>query len=375
MPLYMDFHIFPEITIEDVKNAHLADKAVQDQYQVKYHQFWVNEAAGTVYCLIEGPDKESCEAVHQEAHGNVACKIVEVESGFFNLFMGENHQVDHGLVRHENGAVDTGYRFVLVIDIIGNTSITSSVDYKDLKLPEKPKRLAMGNIHKFQGEVVKNLGDDSIIAVFIASDDVVRCAVEIYNEFIKKSKHPADSEWDISFKMGISGGQPVTESDGFFEEAIKLGQRLSLIAGNNEIMASTLIEKLSNFNEIAGGNQSMRVISPLEEKFLGSLFDITDNNLSDHNFSVESLSRDIGISRPQLYRKIISITGLSPNGFIRDLRMQKALSLIKEKQYNISEIALEVGYNNPSYFSKCFQEKYGIIPSKAFPGPIGGART
>ncbi|HKI88702.1 MAG TPA: DUF4242 domain-containing protein, partial [Draconibacterium sp.] len=79
MPLYMDFHIIPDVTIEDVKSAHMADEEVQHKYGVKYHQFWVNEEAGTVFCLMEGPDKEACTATHQEAHGNVACKIEEVE--------------------------------------------------------------------------------------------------------------------------------------------------------------------------------------------------------------------------------------------------------------------------------------------------------
>jgi len=291
---------------------------------------------------------------------------VEVEPGFYNLFIGENHQIDHGMVRHEDGTVDIGYRFVLVIDIIGNTSVTRSVDYKKLKLPDKPKRLAISKINKFQGKEVKHLGDDSIIAVFIASDDAVGCAVEIHNELREKSKNPENSEWDISFKMGISGGQPVTENEGFFEAAIKLAKRLSLIAGNQEIMASNLIEKLGDLNEKSGGLQSLKVISLPEEKFMDSLFDIAENRLTDNNFNVESLSRDIGISRPQLYRKITSITGRSPIGFIRDLRMQKALSLIKEKQHNISEIALEVGFNNPAYFAKCFQQKFGTLPSKAF---------
>jgi len=86
--------------------------------------------------------------------------------------------------------------------------------------------------------------------------------------------------------------------------------------------------------------------------------------LSDENFSIEALSRDIGISRPQLYRKIVTLTGRSPNDLIIDLRMSKALSLLKKKAGNISQIALEVGYSNPSYFAKCFTKKFGCTPSK-----------
>lgn len=364
MPLFMDFHIISDVTIDEVKRAHVADKAVQEKYNVKYHQFWVNEEAGTVFCLMEGPDMESCEATHREAHGNVACKIVEVEPGFYSLFMGQEHQVDHGLVRDQDGKVDLGYRFVLVVDIRGNTLITDSTNYRALELPERPKKLTLKKIYKFKGKEIKLLNDDSIVAVFMDSSDVLACAVELHNEFLRKSENNNGTEWDVSFKMGISGGQPLTENNGFFENVIKAGRRLSLIAGNREILISNLVRKLSDFQAIWGSNRPVRVIDPTEEQFLDILFDITENKLGDNNFNVESLSRDIGVSRPQLYRKITSITGRSPNSFIRDMKMQKALSLIREKQYNISEVALEVGFQNPSYFSKCFQKTYGITPSK-----------
>src|SRR5262245_41995400 len=99
MPLYMDFHKFAHVTLEDVKTAHTADVAVQEKFGVKYHQYWVNQEAGTVFCLCEGPDKETCEAVHQTAHGNIACALVEVQPGFFELFMGKRPPIDpQGLV-------------------------------------------------------------------------------------------------------------------------------------------------------------------------------------------------------------------------------------------------------------------------------------
>ena len=98
MPLFMDYHIISDIDIDAVKEAHIADKSIQEKYGVKYIQFWVNQEAGTIFCLIEAPDEESCEQVHQEAHGNIACQIVQVESGFYKLFMGESHQLEDGIV-------------------------------------------------------------------------------------------------------------------------------------------------------------------------------------------------------------------------------------------------------------------------------------
>jgi hypothetical protein len=75
----MDFHQFESITVEDVKKAHIADISVQEKFGVKYHQFWVNEVSGSVFCLVEGPDTKTCELCHQVAHGNIASGQTHLE--------------------------------------------------------------------------------------------------------------------------------------------------------------------------------------------------------------------------------------------------------------------------------------------------------
>lgn len=83
MPLFMDVHeSLPEgATAKDVADAHAADVGLQDQYGVKYLRYWVDEAAGKVFCLVEAPDAEVANRVHQEAHGLVADSIYEVAEG------------------------------------------------------------------------------------------------------------------------------------------------------------------------------------------------------------------------------------------------------------------------------------------------------
>ena len=83
MPLFMDVHeALPEgATIEDVKGAHAADLETQEQYGVKYLQYWVDEAEGKVFCLVEAPDAAAAATVHREAHGLVADKIYPVQEG------------------------------------------------------------------------------------------------------------------------------------------------------------------------------------------------------------------------------------------------------------------------------------------------------
>ena len=83
MPLYMDVHQqLPEgATAEDVAGAHEADMAIQDRYGVTYRNYWVDEKAGKVFCLVEAPSAEAAATVHREAHGLVAEEIFEVIEG------------------------------------------------------------------------------------------------------------------------------------------------------------------------------------------------------------------------------------------------------------------------------------------------------
>lgn len=82
MPLYLDVHKrIPGAKAADVAAAHMKDLEVQGQYGVKYIKYWVDESTGSVFCLVEAPDKATAEKVHREAHGLVADEIHEVQEG------------------------------------------------------------------------------------------------------------------------------------------------------------------------------------------------------------------------------------------------------------------------------------------------------
>ena len=79
MPTYIDIHDLPgAVTAEDLAKAHLADQQVQGKYGVEYHKYWVNRKNGKLFCMCTAPSAEAAAAVHQEAHGNTALKIIEV---------------------------------------------------------------------------------------------------------------------------------------------------------------------------------------------------------------------------------------------------------------------------------------------------------
>jgi AraC-like DNA-binding protein len=356
----MDFHKFGNLTIDEVQTAHVADESIQEQYGVKYHQFWVNQTEGSVFCLVEGPDAQTCELVHQLAHGNLPCAMTEVEPGNFKFFMGDKLKVDHGMTRSENGDIDDGYRCVLVASVRGTTTPNKSGDLHGLQIPMSIREKVIENIKGNHGRTKKWETDDLFIGVFNDAEDAIKCAERIREEL------SGGNERQVIFKIGISADQPVTHDGEFFSKAIRLGQRLCAAANDNQILVSALASKLS----IALKTSSqVRFLDMPEEEFVYGLLEITDRKLAQENFNVASICKDIGISRPQLYRKITALTGKAPNDFLRDLRLEKSLALLKQRTRNISQVALEVGYSNPSYFSKCFAEKFGCLPSEVITSP------
>ena len=105
-------------------------------------------------------------------------------------------------------------------------------------------------------------------------------------------------------------------------------------------------------------------LSVADKKFLDSVDLYIRDNMGDPDSSVESMSAHLLISRVQLYKRVLALTGTTPSEYMRAKRIKRAEELLREGEYNISEIAYRVGFNNPRYFSKYFQEAYGMTPSQ-----------
>ena len=104
-------------------------------------------------------------------------------------------------------------------------------------------------------------------------------------------------------------------------------------------------------------------ITPLDEKLIANAISYVEKNISRSNLSVEELSRELGMSRAHMYKKMLQITGKTPIEFIRIIRLKRAAQLLRVSQQNVSEIAYQLGFNNPKYFSRYFKEEFGVLPS------------
>jgi signal transduction histidine kinase/ligand-binding sensor domain-containing protein/DNA-binding response OmpR family regulator len=108
--------------------------------------------------------------------------------------------------------------------------------------------------------------------------------------------------------------------------------------------------------------QDLTIVSE-DEKFLKNVFDCIENNINNHNFSVEELSSQMALSRVSLYKRLLALTGKTPVDCIKTVRLKRAIQLLEKSQMSIANIAYEVGFNNPTYFSKVFKDEYGMVPS------------
>jgi signal transduction histidine kinase/ligand-binding sensor domain-containing protein/AraC-like DNA-binding protein len=104
-------------------------------------------------------------------------------------------------------------------------------------------------------------------------------------------------------------------------------------------------------------------IDSRDEKFMHHVLEIIERNIGNPDFSVEELSRELYISRVGLYKKMLILTGKSPLEFIKSVRLHWATQLLEKSQLTISEIAYEVGFNDPKYFSKFFKASFNMLPS------------
>jgi AraC-like DNA-binding protein len=100
-----------------------------------------------------------------------------------------------------------------------------------------------------------------------------------------------------------------------------------------------------------------------DKLFLQKALQIIEKNMDQTSFNMEQFSKELGISRVHLHRKLKTLTDQSASEFIRSIRLKRAAFLLQQQIGSVSEIAYLTGYNNLSYFTRCFKEQYGVTPS------------
>lgn len=125
-----------------------------------------------------------------------------------------------------------------------------------------------------------------------------------------------------------------------------------------------LLQSRKQLKQVFGGADELakEEISTPDKEFVSKIRNEIHRNISDNDFGVEQLGAAVDLSRVQLYRKVKALTGLSPVELIRATRVNRARKLIEGGATSVSEVAYQVGFTSPSYFTKCFKDQFGVSP-------------
>ena len=358
MPIYMDRHDISEgVTAEMVAQIHQEDLKIQDQYGCRGLTYWFDEKRNTAFCLIDAPNLDAIQRMHNDAHGQVPTSIIEVSAELVESFLGRIEDPEKTEDTELNIIKESAFRAIMIISL-KQPAPKSSAQFKSL-LPSY-NDVILDVLSTYKGNIVKQT-ENYFLVSFKSVTNAVRAALDlqgVLNNFRKEMNTDQDF-----FKIGLSAGVPVNGNKSFFEDTVKMAERMCKIIKGDVIVSSDVKELYDseNFDPI-NEDASICCLTAAEEKFFTALMDYAESTFIKTNLQMSDFSKALACSKSQLYRKITSLTGKSPNNFIMDYRLNEALTLLNKNAGNITEIAYQTGFSSPSYFSKCFKKKYGHLP-------------
>jgi AraC-like DNA-binding protein len=361
MPIYLDLHEMPDgVTAEHVAEMHQADLKIEHKFNCRGLTYWCDEKRQTAFCLIEAPNKQALKDLHAKAHGDVPLKIIEVDGTIVESFLGRIEDPEKSQNTELNIINDPAFRVLMVIE---TSNYLDRLEANQFSIfTQKFHNSVTKRLQKFNGSVVKKNNNNYLVS-FKTVTDAVLCAQKIQYQF--KYVTPKFDPSSRKLNIAISSGIPVTDKESIFEDTITLATRMCDIIKEPFVITSEVNALYESENRNATiDKKSVRILKVSDEKFLTQLMDFIEDKWHNSDFDVSYFSKAMGYSKSQLNRKLKTLTRLSPNNFLKEFRLHKALQLLYKQKGNISEIAFETGFNSAAYFSKCFLNKYGILPSK-----------
>ncbi|MBE0642980.1 MAG: DUF4242 domain-containing protein [Bacteroidetes bacterium] len=362
MPIYMDRHDVPGATAADVAQAHQEDLKIQDRFGCRALTYWFDEMRGTAFCLVEAPNERAVHEMHALAHGLIPHQILEVESSVVESFLG---RIEDPPMAGAGGGVinESGLRVIMAVSVHPCARSSPRMNAGEgNSQPRMIRRTISDAIDRYHGTIVEDGGRGYTVS-FASARNAMECAIEIQRCIGESRAHASMKECEVC--IGFSAGIPVAGDAGFFGEAVQTAGRLCDIALPGQVVLSPSMRDLFPMERNGAIDRAgFSVLIPYELEFLHRLMDIVEDKWNDPDIDVTKLGNMIGTSKSQLFRKMVTLTGRSPNTFIREYRLRQAAALLENQTGTISEIAYECGFSSLSYFSKCFKKRYGLLPSE-----------
>jgi class 3 adenylate cyclase len=245
MPIYMDRHESIGATAASVADAHQKDLMLQDKYGVKLMTYWFDESRGAVFCLMDAPAREKVRQLHEEAHGSVPHKIMEVDPDAVEAFLGrieDPQPAVSGAVPADESHVDSAFRTIMFTDMKDSTAITTRLgDQEAIEVFRTHNALIREILALHSGREIQHTGDGFMVS-FTSASQAVDCAIAIQQALATHNqKRP---EASINVRIGICAGEPVEEDQRLFGSTVQLTSRICDKADPDQILVAPVIKDL-----------------------------------------------------------------------------------------------------------------------------------
>ena len=358
MPIYMDVHNVPGVKAKNVAEAHLQDLRHQDECGCNCMTYWVDEGRETVFCLVGAPSKDAVINMHDKSHGLIPHKIIEVSTSVVESFLGRIYDPTEAQTNDEGLKIfhDPSLRILLVTKTTDPVLLQYKMGAaKAAELLDQHNKVIRRNLLQHGGREVESEGSGFVIS-FTSAAQAVSCALAIQTEM------PDDDANTIGFKMSINSGEPIEKSNELFGDTIHHAEHMCTIAKYFRVALASSVKELVSKDHLHNREKNFLTLAPQDEALLRLLFSKLEENWQNADFDVDDYCQAMAMSKSQLYRKTIALTGLSPNILLKEYRLEKAKELMKKQYHNISQVTFDSGFTSPSYFTKCFKKKYGLLP-------------
>ncbi len=360
MSIYMVQNKSVDLSQLDVIHSFPQKIEFQNQFDCQLLTYWFDELKKSIFYLFEAPDKESVISLLIKFGINFH-PVLKINNFLTEFYLNYSQKEDTLAPSKKNKIVHKSSKVIVAffINLILNQK---NINYTEINNNYQNNQFLITKnlIEKHQGNIIEYI-ENSFVCSFTNATNAITCAIELQKNFLPffNNNHPLSQ-----IKIGINMGK-LKKGKSSFNDTIKHTKHLCCFSNKNQMVVSKQISNLLK-NEGYSLDKNLieiKILNSNEENFVHQLMNTLIEKLKIQNFTINDLAINLGISKSKLYRKIISLTNRSPQNFINEYKLIRALYLIKQGSKNLSEIAYETGFGSPSYFSKCFKKHYKIIPS------------
>lgn len=336
---------------EDLQYAHSSQQA----HDIKpgKRTVWFEKQKGKAIFLFDAENEHVIEAFFAE----IPLQIVEIDNSVLSKI---EDQLELNAAMTRKNVFKKDFLLVMAVRICVK-SINPSENEVFKSLLQQFNTKITKTINR-KGGKVRRLSNEYLLVSFKSAKNAIKCALRLRDIF-NKCKRKIEL-CKVSLNIGIGLKKLKNNHIATFENEFKRVRRMSYIAENKIFITPSVRKQYRNEMLENINNDCIAALDKTYLGFIDELMECMEKNWQNEHFMVKDLEDYMNCSKSRFYRKMMKYIGLSPNSFIKEYRLYHSTELMLHPERNISEVAYKSGFNSPSYFTKCFQKRFGLKPSE-----------